>query len=102
MDAGGARRGIRRLWSQPADYRTGDGDGSVLFHAAEFAFRQRPEHGEAEAIDAGGACAVARLAKLLRSLEDALTGVVWKDDKLFFRYGPGTGRERLDPASGPK
>lgn len=32
------------------------------------------------------------LAKLLRSLEDALTGVVWKDDKLVFQYGPGTGR----------
>lgn len=32
------------------------------------------------------------LAKLLRSLEDALTGVIWKDDKLVFQYGPGTGR----------
>lgn len=32
------------------------------------------------------------LAKLLRSLEDALTGVVWQDDKLVFSYGTGTGR----------
>ena len=32
------------------------------------------------------------LAKLLRSLEDACTGVVWKDDKLVCSYGPGTGR----------
>ena len=32
------------------------------------------------------------LAKLLRSLEDALSGVAWRDDKQVFRYGPGTGR----------
>lgn len=32
------------------------------------------------------------LAKLLRSLEDALTGVVWRDDKQVFRYGLGTER----------
>jgi len=32
------------------------------------------------------------LAKLLRSLEDALTGVVWLDDKLVWTYGLGTGR----------
>ena len=32
------------------------------------------------------------LAKLLRSLEDALTGVAWQDDKLVFSYGVGTGR----------
>lgn len=32
------------------------------------------------------------LAKLLRSLEDALTGVVWQDDKLVWTYGVGTGR----------
>lgn len=32
------------------------------------------------------------LAKLLRSLEDALTKVVWFDDKLVCRYGVGTGR----------
>lgn len=32
------------------------------------------------------------LAKLLRSLEDALTGVVWHDDKLVYSYGVGTGR----------
>ncbi len=32
------------------------------------------------------------LAKLLRSLEDALTGVVWQDDKIVFAYGIGTGK----------
>lgn len=32
------------------------------------------------------------LAKLLRSLEDSLSGVVWQDDKLVYRYGQGTGR----------
>lgn len=32
------------------------------------------------------------LAKLLRSLEDALTKVVWLDDKQVFRYGNGTQR----------
>ena len=32
------------------------------------------------------------LAKLLRALEDALTGVVWKDDKQVCQYGEGTGR----------
>lgn len=32
------------------------------------------------------------LAKLLRSLEDALTGVVWRDDRQVFRYGPDTQR----------
>lgn len=32
------------------------------------------------------------LAKLLRSLEDALTGVAWRDDKQVFRYGAGTQR----------
>ena len=36
------------------------------------------------------------LAKLLRSLEDALTGVVWQDDKLVFSYGVGTGRYWTD------
>lgn len=32
------------------------------------------------------------LAKLIRCLEDALTGVVWRDDKQVSRYGEGTGR----------
>lgn len=32
------------------------------------------------------------LAKLLRSLEDALTGVAWHDDRLVWSYGQGTGR----------
>lgn len=32
------------------------------------------------------------LAKLLRSLEDALTGVVYVDDRLVCFYGEGTGR----------
>ena len=32
------------------------------------------------------------LAKLLRSLEDGITGAIWMDDKLVSRYGPGTGR----------
>lgn len=32
------------------------------------------------------------LAKLLRSLEDSLTGVTWRDDRQVFRYGCGTGR----------
>lgn len=32
------------------------------------------------------------LAKLIRCLEDALTGVVWRDDKQVARYGEGTGR----------
>lgn len=32
------------------------------------------------------------LAKLIRCLEDALTGVVWRDDKQVCRYGTGTGR----------
>lgn len=36
------------------------------------------------------------LAKLLRSLEDAITGVLWKDDKLVCRYGIGTGRYWTD------
>lgn len=36
------------------------------------------------------------LAKLLRSLEDALTGVLWRDDRQVFRYGTGTRREWTD------
>ncbi len=36
------------------------------------------------------------LAKLLRSLEDALTKVLWVDDKLVCRYGYGTGRYWTD------
>jgi Holliday junction resolvase RusA-like endonuclease len=36
------------------------------------------------------------LAKLLRSLEDALSGVVWRDDKQVFRYGAGTQRYWTD------
>lgn len=32
------------------------------------------------------------LAKLLRCIEDALTGIVWVDDRLVYRYGDGTGR----------
>lgn len=32
------------------------------------------------------------LAKLLRSLEDSLSGIVWLDDKQVFRYGSGTQR----------
>lgn len=33
------------------------------------------------------------LAKLIRCLEDALTGVLWQDDKLVYAYGEGTGRK---------
>lgn len=32
------------------------------------------------------------LAKLIRCLEDALTGVIWRDDRQVCRYGAGTGR----------
>lgn len=36
------------------------------------------------------------LAKLIRCLEDALTGVVWLDDKLVCRYAGDTGRYWTD------
>lgn len=32
------------------------------------------------------------LAKLLRSLEDGITGAIWRDDKQVCQYGVGTGR----------
>lgn len=37
-------------------------------------------------------CQSPDLAKLIRCLEDALTGVVWVDDKLVYRYTGDTGR----------
>lgn len=32
------------------------------------------------------------LAKLMRSLEDGITGAIWRDDKQVQQYGTGTGR----------
>lgn len=39
------------------------------------------------------------LDNLLKSLQDALTGVLWKDDALIFSYGAGTGKYYTDGQS---